>query len=79
MPRVWMVYWFDREAESLVGENTFDGLSDALVAEILAVPPDQVLGGEWPIDADRAARLGVAVGFKPDLEKYSYCLGAVAV
>jgi hypothetical protein len=73
-----MVSWFDREPESLVGEETFEALSDAAVAQILAVPASEILGGEWPIDADRAGRLEAVAGFTPELAKYDYFLGAVA-
>jgi hypothetical protein len=74
-----MVYWFDRKTESLAGEETLEALSDDLVAQILGVQTGEVLGGEWAIDADRAKRLGAAAGFTPDLVKYDYFLGAVAV
>jgi hypothetical protein len=77
MGHVWMVYWFDRGTESLAGEKTFEALSDDLVAQILAVPPDQVLGGEWPIDTGRAGRLGAMAGFTADLTRYDYFLGAI--
>jgi hypothetical protein len=76
---VWMLSWFDRKTESLVGERTFEALSDALVAQILAVPVDEILGGEWPIDADRSRRLEIAAAFTPDVAKYDYFLGAVTV
>ena len=77
MGHLWMLYRFDRGTESLAGEKTFEALSDDLVAHILAVPADQVLGGEWPIDSSRAGRLAVVAGFTPDLTKYDYFLGAI--
>ena len=79
MAHLWMVYWFDRGTESLVGEKTFEALSDDLVAQILAVPTGEILGGEWPIDINQAGRLGVVTGFTTDLAKYDYFFGAVAV
>jgi len=61
--------------DALVGEQTFEALSDPVVAEILGVPVDELLTGEWPVDGERAHRLEVAAGHKPDVTKYDYFPG----
>ena len=76
---VWTLSWFDRMTDALAGEQTFEALSDPVVAEILGVPVDELLTGEWPVDAERAHRLEVAAGHKPDVTKYDYFLGAETV
>jgi len=79
MRYIWTLYWFDRMTEAFVGEKTFEALSDPLVAEILGVPVDEILSGEWPVDAERAHRLEAAAGYKPDVTQYDYFLGAETV
>jgi hypothetical protein len=76
---VWTLSWFDSQTEHLVGDVTFDGLSDDLVASILGVPVSEVLGGEFEIDPERARRFEIATGFRPALNEFIYQFGATAV
>jgi hypothetical protein len=75
----WTLSWFDAQDEHLVGDKTFDTLSDGQVAEILGVPVADTLGGEWPIDVERGRRLQTATGYALALNQYVYFLGATAV
>ena len=79
MSHVWTLSWFDRETERLAGEERLKTLSDGAVSAIVGMPADEILGGEWPIDLERAQRLERATGFKPALGQYDYFLGATAV
>jgi hypothetical protein len=75
---VWTLSWFDRVEDHLVGSEDFPLLSDAEVARILAVSPDDVWGGEFPIDATRAARFRMSTGYRVDVDQFDYFLGATA-
>jgi hypothetical protein len=75
----WTLSWFNSATERLVGETTLDGLSDEVVVKILAVPLDEILAGEFPLDADRAERLHLTTGHHTALDRFEYFLGATAV
>jgi hypothetical protein len=48
MRYVWTLSWFNAQGEQVVGEKTFETLSDELVAEILGVPVGEILSGNGP-------------------------------
>ena len=75
---VWTLSWFDPRTDRLVGEATFEALSDDTVAEILGVPVEQILDGEFVVDSQRARRFTAVTGHSPLLDEYDYFIGATA-
>lgn len=77
-PVRWMLTWFDKTTERLVGEIELDVRSEEDLKYRLRLEQSEVLVGEWEVDDALCQTIEVTSGLKLDLSRFDYFIGAVS-
>ena len=81
MEHSWLLSWFAKDGDALVGELDLPLLSDEDASRVVnfAFGGEYGFGGEFPLDDSSAHLLSQIIGRKVETDRWDYFLGARAL